>query len=120
MLAMTVDEETVALGFQDGLEALPNCEIAVATSGEQALELFQQQPFDLLITDYQMPGTNGITLATHVRRSYSKTAIIMVTAYASDTLCEQAARASIRCILQKPVSIAKIRSTVLEILTRNL
>ena len=88
------DEEHVALSFRDSLEILPNCEIAIATNGEQALQLFQQQPFDLLITDYNLPDTNGIDLARRVRQSYSHTVIIMVTAYSSDRLREQAARAS--------------------------
>jgi CheY-like chemotaxis protein len=110
------DEEKIATGLRDSLEALPNCEIAVATGGEQALQLFQQCPFDLLITDYQMPGTNGITLATRIQQFYSQTTIIMVTAYTSDALHEQAARASIQCILQKPVSIAEIRRVALKVL----
>lgn len=113
------DEEKIALGLQDGLEMLPNCEVAVATGSEQALKLFQQQPFDLLITDYNMPGANGITLATRVRQSYSQTAIIMVTACASGALREQAARISIHRVLQKPVPIAEIRSVASKALAQN-
>ncbi|MCP4542267.1 MAG: response regulator [Chloroflexi bacterium] len=113
------DEEKVALGLRDGLEMLPNCEVAVANDSEQALELFQQQSFDLLITDYNMPGANGITLATCIRQSYSQTAIIMVTACASDALRKQATQASIQHILQKPVHIAKIRNVASKVLAQN-
>lgn len=113
------DEERVAIGIRDSLEILPNCEITVATGSEQALQLFQQQPFDLLITDYNMPGTNGITLATRIRQSHSQTAIIMVTACASDSLRDQAAHVSIHRILQKPVPISEIRSVALKALAPN-
>jgi CheY-like chemotaxis protein len=110
------DEENVALTLQDSLEKLPNYQVVVATSGEEALRLCEQQPFDLLITDYKMPGMDGMTLATQVRQLYPLTAIVMVTAYSSDELREQAARASIQRILGKPVKLAEVRSAALEVL----
>lgn len=110
------DEENVALTLQDSLEKLPNCQVVIATSGEEALSLFERQPFDLLITDYKMPGVDGMALATHVRQLYPQTAVVMVTAYSSDELREQAARASIQRILGKPVKLAEVRSAAMEVL----
>jgi len=112
------DEENIAMILQDGLERLPNCEITIATSGEQALRLFEQQSFDLLITDYRMPGTDGITLAVRVRQLYPRTVIIMITAYGDETLREQAARASIQRVLDKPVGLIEVRCVALEALGR--
>jgi CheY-like chemotaxis protein len=103
------DEENVALTLQAGLESLPDCEVAVATSGEQALRLFRQQPFDLLITDYRMPDIDGLALAAQVRELHPQVAIIMVTAYGSDALQQDAARSAILHVLDKPVGIAEIR-----------
>ncbi len=113
------DEENVALTLQDGLEKLPNCDISIATSGDQALLLFEKQPFDLLITDYKMPGTDGMTLATRVRQLYPQTTIVMITAYSSEELRAQAASASIQHILDKPVKLAEIRSVALEALEQS-
>ncbi len=110
------DEEIVVLTIQDILEELPNCEIAVSTSGQQALQLFEQQPFDLLITDYRMPDMDGLTLATRVRQLYPRTSVIMITAYGSDDLREQAARAYIQRTLDKPVELEEIRGAALEAL----
>jgi CheY-like chemotaxis protein len=108
------DEENVALTLQSGLEKLPNCEVAIATSGEEALLLFAQQPFDLMVTDYKMPGTDGMTLAARIRQAYPPTSIVMITAYTNDDLREQAA--SIYSILDKPVKLAQVRSAALEAL----
>jgi CheY-like chemotaxis protein len=110
------DDEKVALFFQAILETLPNCQVAIATSGEEALQLFEQQPFNLLITDYRMPGTDGMTLAMRVRQLYPQAVIVMITAYGDDELREQAARASIWRILDKPVGFAEFRAAVLEAL----
>ncbi len=110
------DEENVALTLQSGLERLPNCEVTIATSGEQALQLFAQRPFDLMVTDYKMPGTDGMTLASRVRQAYPPTSIVMITAYMNDDLLEQAARASIHSVLDKPVKLAEVRLAALEAL----
>jgi two-component system cell cycle response regulator DivK len=110
------DEENVALTLQDGLEMLSNCDISVATSGIQAWHLFQQKPFDLLVTDYKMPDMDGITLTERVQRAYPQTLVIMVTAYGDETLLKQASRVSIQQILDKPVDLTEIRDVASEVL----
>ena len=112
------DEVNLALMLKDGLNKLPNCEVAMATSGEQALQLFAEQPFDLLITDYKMPGLDGLTLATRIRRLYPLTAIVMMTAYGNDDLRARATRVNIRHFLDKPVQLTDIRLAVLEALSQ--
>jgi len=112
------DEVNLALMLKDGLNKLPNCEVAMATSGEQALQLFAEQPFDLLITDYRMPGIDGLTLATRIRRLYPLTAIVMMTAYGNDDLRARATRVNIRHFLDKPVQLTDIRLAVLEALSQ--
>ncbi len=112
------DEANLALMLKDGLNKLPNCEVAMATSGEQALQLFAEQPFDLLITDHKMPGLDGLTLATRIRRLYPLTAIVMMTAYGNDDLRARATRVNIRHFLDKPVQLTDIRLAVLEALSQ--
>jgi two-component system response regulator AtoC len=112
------DEVNLALTLKDGLNKLPNCEVAMATSGEQALQLFAEQPFDLLITDHKMPGLDGLTLATRVRRLYPLTAIVMMTAYGNDDLRKRATRVSIRHFLDKPVQLTYLSLAVLEALSQ--
>lgn len=111
------DEENVARTLQSNLTRLPNCEAFVANDGEQALRLLAQQPFHLVITDYRMPGMDGITLAARVRQLYPSTVIVMMTAYFSDALQSQATHVSIWKILDKPVEISTVRSVAVEALT---
>ncbi len=113
------DEEFVALTLREGLEKLPNCEVAVSLSGQQALQLFEQQPFDLLITDYKMPDLDGVTLASYIRQHYPTTGIIMITAYSYDLIQEPEAAVAIQKVLNKPVRMAEIRDVALETLSLN-
>ena len=102
--------------LKEALAQLPNCEVITAPNGEQALQLFKLQPFDLLITDYNMPDVNGITLAAEIQQLYPQTSTIMLTAYANDTLRKQAATVSIQRVLDKPVKLKEIRRIASEAL----
>lgn len=110
------DERNVVLALRSALRKLPNCQVIMATSGPQALELCAQEPFDLLITDFMMPDMDGLELATLVRQRYPQTAIIMVTAYGDSALRAQADSAAIRHILDKPFEVQQIRAAALEAL----
>jgi CheY-like chemotaxis protein len=110
------DEESVAFTLGEGLKTLSDCEITVVTSGEQAWRYFEEQVFDLLVTDYKLPDMDGMTLARRVRRLYPRTSIVMITAYGDDALREQASRVAIHRVLDKPVGIKEIRSVASEAL----
>jgi CheY-like chemotaxis protein len=112
------DEALVALTLQDGLSKLLGGEVTAATSGEQALQLIRQQPFDLLITDYRMPNMNGITLVERAHEMYPGLLSVMITADPSDELRDQATHGSIQCILHKPITLTELRS-VIEALVRS-
>ena len=55
-----------------------------AGSGQEALDLFQQQTFDLVLMDIMMPGMDGIT-ATAQLRAQSNVPILFLTAKSEDT-----------------------------------
>ena len=58
------DDEMIlaALGFSFDL-LLPGCQVSMASGGAAALDELRRQPFDLILTDYSMPETNGLELA---------------------------------------------------------
>ncbi|MEJ5311886.1 MAG: ATP-binding protein [Anaerolineae bacterium] len=110
------DEESVAFTLREGLRKLPCCEIMVALSGHQALELFAQQPFDLLITDYKMPDLSGMALASCIQQRYPGTNIILITAYGRDLVQDMVTGHAIRRVLHKPIRLTEIRDVALETL----
>jgi nitrogen-specific signal transduction histidine kinase len=114
------DEEFVAFTLQEGLEKLPNCEVMITDNGKEALRLFEEQPFDLLITDYKMPEMTGVALATQIRRKYPETGVVMVTGYSNDLLRDPSAAAAIQRVLDKPVKLSEIRNVAQETLNEIL
>ncbi len=110
------DEEGVVYTLREGLQKLPHCEISVALSGYQALKLFEEQPFDLLITDYKMPDLSGVALASCIQQLYPGTNIIMITAYGHDLVQDLAKVHAVRHVLHKPIRLTEIRHIALETL----
>jgi len=80
-----------AILFVDDHEVLArlSCEIlemqgykaVSAYSAREALEKFDQQDFDILVTDFRMEGMNGVELAHKVREKSPNTPVIIVTGY---------------------------------------
>nr|WP_184467369.1 hybrid sensor histidine kinase/response regulator [Rhizobium esperanzae] len=76
------DDALIAMSSVDMLEDLGH-EVVEANSGVQALELIRNgQNFDLVITDYSMPGMTGAQLAEAVRDLHPALPIVLATGYA--------------------------------------
>lgn len=57
--------------------------VTEAQSGAHALKLLESDsPFDIVVTDYAMPGMNGFELAQRIRKSNPKLPIVLATGYA--------------------------------------
>ena len=54
----------------------------VASSGEAALEVYDGEAFDLVISDIVMPGINGFELCSQIKAAASPTAVILLTSFA--------------------------------------
>jgi len=67
--------EALAIRLQD-----QGHECVHAHSGSEALEIFEESEIDLIITDLNMPGCDGIALAESVRES-SNVPIVIMTAF---------------------------------------
>ncbi len=78
------DEESTRLLLGRILEAVPDLETTLAESGEVALKLLAERPFDLILLDLMMPGIGGIEALTRIRNSKAnkKTPVIVVSVLA--------------------------------------
>lgn len=57
--------------------------VTTASSGEEAVKLFTQQHFDLMLVDLQMPGMNGIEVVEALRTHNQDTTVIILTGHGS-------------------------------------
>ena len=76
------DDALISMATVGMLEELGH-EVIEAYSGQQALEILQNQiDIDVLITDFSMPGMNGVELARAARQIRPQLAILVATGYA--------------------------------------
>jgi two-component system response regulator AtoC len=72
------------------------------SSGHDALALLERRPFDLVLTDLQMPGMDGIALLTEIGKRWPDVPVIMLTAHGSVPLAVEAMKAGAAEFMLKP------------------
>jgi len=92
--------------------------IRTATSGEEALELFSRQKFDIVVTDFKMPRMNGIELIRRVRGSQADARIILLSGFVEPLgLSEQTTGADV-VIAKSAGEVAQLIRSVKRLLNR--
>ena len=104
------DESNQRLMVEQALRALAyDWSISTAASGQEALESLALSAPDLIITDYNMPAMNGLELIKNVRERQITSRIILMTAYSSPELQDEAQRLRVDHYLTKPVRLTQLR-----------
>ncbi|HUT10385.1 MAG TPA: response regulator [Thermoguttaceae bacterium] len=94
----------------DALHDIGVTDVVQTAGGDEALERFMQQDFDLVIVDWCMPGMNGLDVIRGIRATGSDVPIIMVTATGTerDEVME-AVRTGASDYLLKPFDLQVLR-----------
>ncbi len=91
-------------------------QVLTARNGQEALDQVAQGSIDVLITDFMMPGMNGLELIERLQGEKRLAHIILITAYDSPGLAATARRLKVNDYLVKPVQPERIRAIVREAL----
>lgn len=93
-------------------------EVLTASDGEEAFALAVEHQPTLVISDYQMPGTDGFQLACKLKAD-PRTAtipVLLLTARGHLLTDQQLAQTNIRQMLPKPFSVKQVAAAALEII----
>ena len=74
-----------------------------AADGKEAMEAIDKVDFDLVLTDIQMPGADGLAVLKHVREVAPQTFVTIMTAYASVDTAVSALQLGAQDYLLKPI-----------------
>jgi two-component system response regulator VanR len=86
--------------------------VYTAKDGVEALDIFNENKIDIIITDINMPNMNGINFMKKVRKIDKKTAIIVLTAYSDKDILLEVANLQIDGYIIKPINSSKIFSAL--------
>jgi FixJ family two-component response regulator len=100
MIGIVDDDEDVRIALE-ALVASIGFASEMFETADALLASGRLPELDCVITDLQMPGMNGLSLARHIQAT-SPLPVILITAFPAPGLDEQAAAAGVRCLLRKP------------------
>jgi len=86
--------------------------IIEAENGEAGLQLVRSELPDLVITDYQMPGINGLEVLAEIRKLNVAIPVILLTAFGHVVLTIKSIQLGAFDFLEKPVDPLKLRATI--------
>lgn len=89
-----------AVGVPDAVEA---------ADGDEAITIFGQQEFDMVLTDWNMPGKSGLEVIQEIRKLNTEVPIIMITTEAEKSRVLEAIQAGVSDYLVKPFAADTLR-----------
>lgn len=115
MKILIVDDEEMQRDMLHGFLLKQGYGVEVASGGDEAMVLFDQNGFDLVLLDHRMDGMNGDELLAHLKKKNPLVRAIMITAYASVDTAVRVMRLGADDFLEKPVDLAVLLAKIEEI-----
>ena len=100
------DEKHTREGLQQALE--DSYDVSVAANADEAFNLMDAQPFDVVVTDLRMPGKSGLKVIEKALALPNRPAVLMMTAYGNIETAVEAMKRGAVDFLTKPVNIERL------------
>jgi DNA-binding NtrC family response regulator len=107
---LIVDDEDATRSLCHDVVTDSGLRTRTASTTEQALEILDQMPVDILITDLRVPQIGGLELLKRVRSHYPQTAVLVLTQYGTIESAVEATRLGAADYITKPFHIPELRS----------
>jgi two-component system chemotaxis response regulator CheY len=104
------DSGTMRTIIRRSLEAVGVTSTTEAADGVQAVSMFKPGDFDLVLTDWNMPGKNGLEVAREIRAQDKQVPIVMITTESEKARVLEAIQAGVSDYLVKPFTPDSLRS----------
>jgi DNA-binding response OmpR family regulator len=111
---LIVDDERYIRGLLSELLTVWGCQTDVAATGTEGLALLDLKSYDLVLTDYVMPGSSGLELVERVRSRDAGIGVIMLTGSGAEL--ENDGRRLGFTLLRKPLQIDRLETAVKQLL----
>jgi two-component system probable response regulator PhcQ len=116
---LVVDDEPEILESLRRLLRSEHYKVLTTTSAIQALQMLEQQPVDILLSDIDMPGMNGLELVARVRKTRPEVIRMLLTGDASlGSALDAINRGEVHRYLTKPWNKTALRDTIQQALAR--
>lgn len=113
------DEHDLRTGLERSLNAEMDAVVLTARNGNEALEILDRQPVDLVLADVRMPEMDGVELLEKITGKDPLITVIMMTAYGSIDLAVDSLKKGAYDFIQKPFDVDRVIHLINKGLERN-
>lgn len=109
---LLVDDEPFVCDAMKMMLTFDGHRVDTANSGKEALALFENGKYDLVITDYAMPSMKGDELAAAIKTRAPGQPVVMVTAYAEMLKASGQPLVGVDFVISKPFLLEHLREAI--------
>jgi CheY-like chemotaxis protein len=109
---LVVDDETDVREVVEEMIADMGFQVKGVSNGKAAQDLITKTPIDLVISDVQMKGIDGLALARWIRDRFPRLPLALMTAFPSDDLKSLVRKKVVNSLLQKPFQLHDLQGIV--------
>ncbi len=88
------------------------CRVNIAHTGEEAIEKYRENDFDIVFMDVKLPGKNGVECLMEIQRFKPDVRAVVMTGFSVDDLLAQALKIGVLDVFQKPLDLDKVLTIV--------
>lgn len=88
------------------------CHLESFENATLAIETMTKEKFDIIISDYWLPDLDGLTLIARLKEHQPDALFLLITAYPTTGLQEEAVRMGIHDFLPKPLTVPRIEKSL--------
>jgi len=113
---LVVDDEPFVCDAVKMMLTFDGHDVATANDAKEALSIFEKGKFDLVITDFAMPGMKGDELAAAIKARAPRQPVVMITAYAEMLQSSGKQLPGVDFLVSKPFLLEHLRAAIATVL----
>ncbi|MFT5698503.1 MAG: DNA-binding NtrC family response regulator [Desulforhopalus sp.] len=115
---LVVDDEAIARENLAHILQKDGYQVIMASDGNEAVRVMEEQGVDLVITDLRMKGRDGMDVLAETKRLWPAAEVLVVTGYASIDTAVEAMKKGAYHYLAKPLNVKELQAIVIKALER--
>jgi DNA-binding NtrC family response regulator len=92
------------------------CHLKVLETAEEGIQALKKEAYDIIVTDYRLPGMDGLEFLRRVQYTHPKAMKILITAYRSEDVVSEAINMGIQDFIDKPFTAKTIEDSLSRLL----
>ena len=113
---LVVDDEEALRTVLSGELSSEGYDVKSAGDGDEAIEVLENEAFDLVLLDIKMPRVNGFDVLKHVKETRPKTKVVMLTGFADLKNAIESKKLGAEDFVSKPYDLIDLLTTIERVL----